>query len=419
MVDASSKNIFRNMLTLFWGVIAGKALGFLIMPLITRLYNPDQFGVMSVLISFLYVAAPMLSLRYSASFPIYKRSISVANAVVLSLLLSTILFAFSALAVFILSDSLHQKLQVNYLRDYWVYFAVGAYLVSVNEIIVMWGTREHKFKAISLGESIQAGFGLGGKLIGGLMGWGGGLIAGQIIQQTTGCLTLFGAFVRFMKANISKVCVKHMMRIASVSKGYPIYRLPSHFMMAFSMQSPVIFVASLYGMEFAGQMGLAVMALSMPVTIMGKSLSGAYYSEISVIKKDRQQVRRSTYMVISKLFFIALLPSVILWFFGREIFSVIFGGKWSMSGDIASKMSVYLAVHMASNPVMNIFNFYGGQYIYFAINTIRFLLILIVFFVLAPRLEMLSTITIYSYFMAFYYALVIGIVFLFLKKATK
>jgi O-antigen/teichoic acid export membrane protein len=396
MVDASSKNIFRNMLTLFWGVIAGKALGFLIMPLITRLYNPDQFGVMSVLISFLYVAAPMLSLRYSASFPIYKRSISVANAVVLSLLLSTILFAFSALAVFILSDSLHQKLQVNYLRDYWVYFAVGAYLVSVNEIIVMWGTREHKFKAISLGESIQAGFGLGGKLIGGLMGWGGGLIAGQIIQQTTGCLTLFGAFVRFMKANISKVCVKHMMRIASVSKGYPIYRLPSHFMMAFSMQSP-----------------------AMPVTIMGKSLSGAYYSEISVIKKDRQQVRRSTYMVISKLFFIALLPSVILWFFGREIFSVIFGGKWSMSGDIASKMSVYLAVHMASNPVMNIFNFYGGQYIYFAINTIRFLLILIVFFVLAPRLEMLSTITIYSYFMAFYYALVIGIVFLFLKKATK
>ncbi len=81
--NSSVASIFRNMTMLASGTVAAKAIGVLTVPVITRLYLPEHFGVLAVFTAITALLVPFGTLRYSMAIPLPKQDGLATNLAVL------------------------------------------------------------------------------------------------------------------------------------------------------------------------------------------------------------------------------------------------------------------------------------------------------------------------------------------------
>lgn len=77
----------RNVAVLAGGTAAGQAIVVLASPVLTRLYTPEDFGVLAVYASLLCVLSTVATLRYELAIPLPKRDEDAAALVVLCLVI--------------------------------------------------------------------------------------------------------------------------------------------------------------------------------------------------------------------------------------------------------------------------------------------------------------------------------------------
>ena len=406
----SKDKVLKATLILASGAAGAKLIGVLAMPVLTRIYSPADFGIMSVFVSASVIVAPILNLRYAAGIPLMKNETAALNLVVLCFILTLLSSVLLILILKVSPEYFSDVTTLSYINNYIEYFIATVICISISEILQMWSTRKQYFKIIALSQMGQNLIGIGLKLSLGILGWGSkGLIIGQIFQQGSSFVFLMKNFLKSLIGRKKNISLSRMWNVAKVQRGFPIFRAPSHFLMAFSMQSPIIFVTWLHDKEAAGYMGLAMMSLALPISILGQTASQAYYSEIALNKKDTQLVLEITKKLIRNLVFISVLPALIVFLYGPEIFSIIFGKEWVLSGEIASILCVYLVFQFISNPLMNIFNIYGKQSMFLILNIVRSLSILFVFLKFGKNVNLLSLIWVYSIWMVLYYSLCMAI----------
>ena len=84
-------DIFKNMAILALGAGSAQAIGLAATPILTRIYSPSDFGLLSVFMSAVYLMAPFTNLRYAMAIPLPKSDGMAFNVIGLSI---TILVVF-------------------------------------------------------------------------------------------------------------------------------------------------------------------------------------------------------------------------------------------------------------------------------------------------------------------------------------
>ncbi len=75
-------SFMRNVAIMLSGTASGPVISVLIMPVLTRLYTPEDFGVLTLFTSFLTVLVAMPTLRYEAAIPLPDNEEDAANLLV-------------------------------------------------------------------------------------------------------------------------------------------------------------------------------------------------------------------------------------------------------------------------------------------------------------------------------------------------
>jgi O-antigen/teichoic acid export membrane protein len=148
----------------------------------------------------------------------------------------------------------------------------------------------------------------------------------------------------------------------------------------FSVQAPLIFSAKLYGAETTGQIGLALAALALPMSLLGQSTGQAYYAEIANIgRKNALEIYQLTKTITKKLFLFSIPPFLVLLFGGPFLFGFVFGKPWREAGVFASILALYLVTQFVSSPLVNALSVFEKQSMFLQINIVRSVIILGVF----------------------------------------
>ena len=421
--DSSVGSIFRNMCTLASGAGIAKVLAILTMPVITRLYLPEHFGVLAIFTALVAMLVPLATLRYTMAIPLPKNNGIALNLVGLcglSLLATTLI----ALGIFGLAGpALLEVFSMEPLIPYWWLVPVGITGTGLYEVLSSWAVREKAFKPLAktkiwqtvLGGTVKIGLGfLGLKPF--------GLLIGQVFTQTGGVLSLFQCFKKNFKDNYRHIKKKHILFLAKRYVDCPKYRLPSQFLLVLSTKAPLLFFGWQYGAETTGQLGLSLTMIALPMTLFGQTTGQAYYAEIAKIgKKYPEKIYTITRSITKKLAFISILPFLLLFFGGPWLFQVVFGEAWYQSGLFSSILSVYLLTQFVYSPVGNgLFNVFEKQFVVFLINLSRVFLILSVFFIAYVfKMNPYKALTLYSGTLAIQYFLVIYVVFKTIQKSMK
>ncbi|WP_153633674.1 lipopolysaccharide biosynthesis protein [Marinobacter salsuginis] len=412
---------FKGMATMAVGSGLGRLISLLAIPFATRIYTPEGFGVLAVFTSLVTILAPIVSLRYVLTLPLPRQTGTALNLLLLSFGLILAGTAFIMLALAIFSEPMLNFFSMAAIVPWWWLIGIGVLVTATYELMTFWATRRRAYGIIAKTNIIQNSAGALATIGLGVVGLNPlGLLLGAIIAKGGGLFWLLRDFKTDLFRIPQAITANRLATAAGFYRDFPFYRVPSQFLMVFSQQAPLLFAAAVYGAELTGQLSLALMALAIPVTLVGEAMGKALYAEAAAIgKSGSDRIYQMTKDTQKKLFLVSIPSGLVLFFFGEQIFYLVFGQEWEASGKFASLLSIYIVFHFTSAPLVQLLNIMANQSTFLRINVVRVLSILALFsFVFFTKIAAARFIFLYSILMAFFYIYVSVLVMHILKKKS-
>ena len=411
----SEKAIFKNMLKLLTGEGIGRVIGMIATPIITRIYLPSDMGVLSVFASLVAILAPFGTFRYSIAIPLPKNDIIASNLAVLSFFILIISSSLIFLVLFIFGEPILSTFSMESIITYWWLIPLVVFGLGVFEIISQWAVRKRSFTALTKTHISQKIIGVITKIGLGLINIKPlGLLIGDAMSQIGGIGSLGSHFRNDIGTYKKSISLKKIVYNAKKYIIFPKFRVPAQFLLLLSGNIPILFFAWNFDGATTGQIGLATTFLSIPITLISRSIGKAYYSEIaSFDRRDSTEIITLTKRIMSKLLKLSIIPFLIILVFGPWCFKVFFGPEWYQAGIFARIMSIYLIARFVYSPISEgLFNVFEKQSYLLILEITRFMIILSIFFcAYIFNWTPLFTIGIYSIGLALQYILSILIVF--------
>lgn len=381
LFGGASGGVFRGMLTLALGSGIGRIIGIAAIPVLTRLYTPEDFGALAVFTALVAILAPLVTLRYALALPLPRHDGVAMNILALSTGLMLGLTGLFALALWLCGAPLLALVSMEALAPWWWLIALGVLGTATYELLTMWATRKRAYKMIAQTNVTQSVAGAVVKIILGLASVQPmGLLVGQIVAQTGGVGRLLSGFWAEIRANWHHISLRRIRVAAWRHRGFSIWRVPSQFLMVFSQQLPILLIAAYYNANDVGYIAIVFMVLNVTVNIIGASLSRSIYGEIAHDRPGRQTV--SILKRTSWITFVICLPiSCLLALGGPHFASAALGAEWVAVGELLRYLSIYLPFALIAVSLSTVFNILGMQEVYFFSNLFRIILIATAMFI--------------------------------------
>ncbi|MEZ9042782.1 MULTISPECIES: lipopolysaccharide biosynthesis protein [unclassified Vibrio] len=411
MSKRNNKQLFRDIRTLVFGSSSAKLIGLISIPIITRVYGPQELGELSIFLAIVSLLIPLFTLRYNIAIPLPEKEEESYSLLKLCFVSCCIWFILTMILASI-SFFKFEYSEIFGVNKYYILLMPSvAFLVGIYETIESYLVRNRNFKVISKSKISQSLLGNLTKVILGVLNVGAiGLVIGHSLTLMGGLLV----FVVYFKNKILKFLHYScdMIYIARQYIEFPIYRLPSQFMLILSSKIPLLYFGYIYGTEETGQLALSFTCMAIPIALVSQNIGQVVYSEAAKqINSGLSNIYSLTKNLIKKLLIVGVFPSFILFFFSKELFIIVFGQKWELAGIYTSILSFYMLFQFISNPITSIINVVSNQKMFLLVNFLRLIMICLVFsFSYYFRSDPLSTLKNFSLIMVINYIITIAIV---------
>ncbi|GAB6389401.1 lipopolysaccharide biosynthesis protein [Stutzerimonas marianensis] len=406
LTSGSSGRIFKGMATLALGSGLAKIVALLSIQVLTRIYSPEHFGILSVFTALLLILTPLVTLRYELAVPLPSKDGTAVTLMAVSMGLLLSMTALIGLVLWLAGPPLLALASMEVLTPYRGLLITALFLAGLYEVLLIWAVRRRAYPCIARTQLQQSIAGAVAKIalgVAGLMPIG--LLLGQVLGAGAGLTTLIRTFRADMQRNWRHVTFRRARCLLQHYRSFPLYRLPSQLLQTFSSQSPLLLTAALYDASTTGQLGLALMTLALPMQLLGYTTSKAYYAEIASLGRKRPaDIRAVTRSVIKRLFALSLAPTLVLLLFGEPLFALAFGEQWALAGELAATLAIYLLFQFIHAPATHLLSLFERQRLLLMLNVQRSILTVACFTVAhLIELPITSVVLIYSVTLSAHY----------------
>jgi O-antigen/teichoic acid export membrane protein len=344
----------RSVSILAGGTAAGQGIIVLASPLLTRLYSPEDFGLLAVYAALLGIISVIASLRYQLAIPLPESDEEAAHIVVLSLLVVLGMTGLTVLAVVFFREPIAEALNAPALAGYLWLLPLGLLLAGIYQVFNYWAIRIKAFPAIARTKLTQSvsmvGMQLGGYMLGPLA-----LLLGQISSQAAGTSSLGVLAIRVRWEIFRKV---RWLGIAAAIRRYrrfPIYSTWADLFNTMGSKLPSLLFATLFSPAIAGIYMLTHRVLAMPMRLIGEAIGKVFFASAADARRSAK-LDRLVVQVHAKLAQIAMPPALILLLVGPELFSLTFGSAWRQAGEFAQWMVPWVYLVFVTSPLSTLFS---------------------------------------------------------------
>jgi lipopolysaccharide exporter len=352
------KEFIKNIGKLFGSSLISQIIPFLLLPLLTRLYPPDDFGfwayflslsgIFSLLMTGNYEFAIVLPKDKSEALRIAGGALSIAS---LMFLIGLIIFPFFG-NIITKNAGMHG---CSSLVVVWI--PVTAFSMAVFRIVNYWNNRENRFNSIGIGNIVRSSSAMILQLVGGLytsMGYSF-LITGSLAGYFLGFSVQAVDMVTSLKQNRRELTFGKIKESLGRYLKFPKYFMPSEFLNYVSSNVPVIFLTNIFDAAVTGLYAVPHRFINTPLTMLGSSISQVYFKKSNEIKNSVGDLGIITTDIFKKLFMIGIIPLSLISGYGDYIFGFILGDTWAVSGVYASFLAPWMLMVFAASPISVVF----------------------------------------------------------------
>jgi len=376
-------------------------IGVLAAPLLSRLYTPEEFGVIGSVMAVVGVLSVVSSLKYEMALVVEKDN---AKAQALQVLCWRILLVTTALAgLGILSAPLWlSKVSDDVsLLQYLPWAIPIIFLTGLFNIYNFRLNRERKYKDLSLALLTRRVSLVVSQVI---FGFCGAQALGLALGNLVGC---FLAVVVLLVSNRALLSFKgtkdvDLREVAREHYRFPIYSAPQNLLNSLSQNLPIYLLGYFYGMEVVGAYWFAMRLLQMPAVLVGQAVRQVFYKEAADLVDNLPKLRRLYVKTTLALAGIVVLPVLVIFLWGTELFTFCFGADWELAGEFSRWMFLWVGLLFVNPPSVMLFSVLSLQKYSMIFDVILLLCRLSALVVGGILLNAISTVMLYS---------IVGVVF--------
>jgi len=362
--------MLRNVITLMTGSAFALALPVMVSPILTRLYEPEQFGALAVFMAVCSLLGVFATGRYDLAIIEPRVEDEAKNIVRISIFIAIAFTSALFVLLIIFYPVLQGKIQQKGLGNWSFAIPISVFMLSCYSVIGYWMNRKKDFKGMSLNRILNNGTSAVVSVVCGKLGWGFGLFVGYL----TGQIIAVAVLQRTIRGFLLNFDSQSLRITAGRYRQYPKFLMPATFACEISSHAPMILLTMGFGSESAGFLALANRVASAPVALFGNTIGEVYRQKAF---EDRNQIGncRSLYIrTLGMLAMIGFLPAITLFLFGPWIFKKVFGSDWEQAGRVGAAISPMVFFNFLSSPLSYTIVFNNSQRADMILQILRMLL---------------------------------------------
>lgn len=382
MINLSKISYLKNIAIILTGGILAQLIGLISLPVLSRLYTPEQFGLYASFIALIGILLILATLRLDFAMQIAKgiTEICVLKAIIFKFTLIFILFLMFLwvfyqvfLNLFKINTSEISLLIIN--PTFFIVSLIFSVIVSVGMAENIWYKRFYEISQIrvyqasllaflSIVFSFYSDFGL-------------------VYAYVT--MTFFIAAFFTIKRKV--IFIKYKKRERLILQKYskfPKYAVSSDIFNSFSNVSMPLIIAAVFTPAVAGTYFMADKIIKAPLGVLYQSVSSVYTESAGKLynsDKIKELIFLTNYtqikiaIILAPILIVASLSSPYL-------FTIVLGDEWGTSGELVKYFAILIFFNGLYSPVSQIGNILGLQkyLLYFNLSLALFMTLSLLIF---------------------------------------
>lgn len=352
----TSDRLGRSLIASGVGPLASQAFAIVLVPVLFRLYTPDDFGVWAAIQAMAITGGSLLSFRLDLGLTL-ERNVEAASHLLMAsvgivCLMSVVV---GVLAVISIRPLEHLGIGPMPMVLGWAWLS----LVGLGVVFQAWLMRDGAFAQISIGLVLNATVANLVQLGGGLSGNGIWLVVGSLAGQTVATLFYAQGVQRCTDRPACSIDLKEMLAALLRNRRFVQFSLPFTIMSLIRERMPIFVIGSFSPAALVGLYSQSWRLTNFPSALTSAALRPVFFYRAATygLAAQVQAVDR-----IVRGLLIASSPWVaLLSFGGGDLFAIVFGRQWNGAGWFAAMLSVPAAFFMITNWMDRLLDVIGRQ----------------------------------------------------------
>ncbi|HDI3213719.1 TPA: oligosaccharide flippase family protein, partial [Vibrio cholerae] len=283
-----NKSFSKNVLTLMTGTGIAQAIPIAIIPILTRMFSPEDFGLLALYAACVSILGVVATGRYEIAIMLPKDDEDARLLLQLSMLVALFFSFLISIPISIWNAQIARFLG-NEDIAVWLYLVpVSVLFTGIYQALTYWNNRQKKFinTAVSrVNQSLFQGF---AQTSLGFLQVSGGLICGQFVGIVSGSIYLLKKD-RNYKSLIRKSKINSIQKQGIKYHKFPTYGVWGALCDAGAVQMPVILLTKFYSNSVTGMFSLTFRVLNMPTSIISSAIAQVLFQKVVEISQTEPE----------------------------------------------------------------------------------------------------------------------------------
>ncbi len=361
----------RNIAIRSLGSTSAYLVGFLLSPIIARIYQPEAYGQFAIFNAMVATISILATLNFTNAFVLPRSNREFIPLVQLTFIA---ILSVSLLSIIVLGLFGEQVLYLLNIRETGslIYFLpIFVFFTGVNRCLDFWNVRETEYRKGATAKIVSV---VGAKIftIGiGLLSKGNliGFILGDLFSRPVHTYSLLSKSIRGKLNLVRKFSWSRIKYAAWEFRNYPIYNMPATGLIVLAGQLPIYLLSFYFGANMTGHFSLAFSLTAAPIQVLGMSVASVFYQKaVETYQHNPENLQRITTKLLNSLILLGVFPFGVLVVFGEAIFRTVFGINWETAGVFAGYMGFMAFANFISVSLNALFRVVRKEKLQFYIN---------------------------------------------------
>jgi len=340
-------------------------------PILSRLYDPEHFGIQALYTSLVMLFTPIACLRCDMAMIVEKNDSSARTLLFLCICCSVAIATFFGFVLHFIAPIQTLFSELNTYASISLLIAINFSLEGISIAMLSFATRQALLHYVIATDIVRALVMVGYPiLIAFIFSTSAmSLIYGYLFASLASCLICLPLVFRALAlSSRDRVNLTTLLR---KKRSFLLYGSMGSFFNGLAAHTPNIIIGSLFGKEILGFVNAATRLLALPARTMGAAVSRTFFTKTKSSTSGHDFVRNTELSICSLMYVIVLL--ILLVPSSKLLFAFLLGNEWGEVGRYFNVLLFFYAAWTLTSPLSSIFSTRDRQQLLFRFQLAKFL----------------------------------------------